>query len=256
MIKFKNKLRERSEVMNFVHIADLHFDLPFTSLNMKGDLGEIRRVEQRKIFKKIIDYIKENEIQYLFISGDLYENEYVKNSSIEYINNLFKEIPNTKIFISPGNHDPYIMNSYYDTYEFAENVYIFKGDIEKVETEDANIYGMAFTSFYMEDSEINNFILPKSDKPNIFVLHCDLNGSKDADGHSYNPVNESKLKSLNFDYVALGHIHSTNFEAGKENKILYPGSPISMGFDELGKHGMIVRRNCKRKSKNKVCRIR
>lgn len=226
--------------MKFVHIADLHLDSPFTSLNVKGDMGDIRRIEQRKVFQKIIDYIKENNIDYLLISGDLYENEYVKKSSIDYINSLFKQIPNTKIFISPGNHDPYIMNSYYDTYEFAENVYIFRGEIEKVELEDANIYGMAFTSFYMDNDEINKFILPISSKPNIFVVHCDLNGSKDENGFSYNPVNESKLKSLNFDYIALGHIHTTNFTMGKENKIVYPGSPLSLGFDELGNHGMIV----------------
>ena len=226
--------------MKFVHIADLHLDSPFTSLSTKGDLGNIRRLEQRKVLKKVIDYIKENNINYLFIAGDLYENEYVKKSSIEYVNNLFQEIPNTKIFITPGNHDPYIMNSYYDTYEFASNVYIFKGEIEKVEEEDVNIYGMAFTSFYMENDEINNFVLPISSKPNIFIAHCDLNGSKDENGFSYNPVYETKLKALNFDYIALGHIHTTNFIQGKENKILYPGSPISLGFDELGKHGMIV----------------
>lgn len=36
----------------------------------------------------------------------------------------------------------------------------------------------------------------------------------------------------------MGHIHKTNFEENK--KIIYPGSPISFGFDELGEHGMIV----------------
>ena len=46
--------------MKFVHIADMHFDIPFTSLNMNEGLGDIRRLEQRKIFKKIIDYIKNN----------------------------------------------------------------------------------------------------------------------------------------------------------------------------------------------------
>ncbi len=87
--------------LNFVHIADLHLDRPFTSLASKESLSNIRRLEQRKVLKKVIQYIKENEIKYLFISGDLYEDEYVKKSTIIYINDLFKEIPNTKIFISP-----------------------------------------------------------------------------------------------------------------------------------------------------------
>ena len=48
--------------MKFVHIADMHFDAPFTSLNSKENLGDKRRLEQRNVFKKIIDFIKENEI--------------------------------------------------------------------------------------------------------------------------------------------------------------------------------------------------
>lgn len=225
--------------MKFAHIADMHFDVPFTSLNAREDLGEKRRLEQRNVFKRIIEFIKENDIGYLFISGDLYEHEYVKKSTIEYIGKLFSEIPNTKIFITPGNHDPFIKNSYYNTYEFGENVYIFSNSmLEKYEDENVNIYGMAFTEFYMNESNLEKVTIPSSDKPNILIAHCDLNGSKDDEGFSYNPILESKLNALKFDYAALGHIHKTNFEKG--NTKIYPGSTISLGFDELGKHGMVV----------------
>ena len=88
--------------MKFVHVADMHFDAPFTSLNTRENLGEKRRLEQRNAFKKMIDYIKENSVDYLFISGDLYEHEYVKRSTIEFISKCFSEIKDTKIFISPG----------------------------------------------------------------------------------------------------------------------------------------------------------
>ena len=43
--------------MKFVHIADMHFDSPLTNLTDKGNLGEQRRLEQRKVFKKVIEYI-------------------------------------------------------------------------------------------------------------------------------------------------------------------------------------------------------
>lgn len=225
--------------MKFVHIADMHFDVPFTSLSSKENLGEKRRLEQRNALKKIIEYIKNNKIEYLFISGDLYEHEYVKKSTIDFIANSFSEIPKTKIFITPGNHDPYVKKSYYDTYDFGDNVYIFRNSrIEKYEDENVNIYGMAFTEFYMNESPLENITIPFSSKPNVLIAHCDLNGSKDNEGLSYNPILESKLNSLGFDYGAIGHIHKNNLE--NKNRIYYPGSPISLGFDELGEHGMIV----------------
>lgn len=98
--------------MKFVHIADMHFDTSFTTLTNKANLGDTRRLDQRLAFNKVIDYIKENKIPYLFIAGDFYEHEYIRLSTIEYINNLFTEIPDTQVFISPGNHDPYIKDSF------------------------------------------------------------------------------------------------------------------------------------------------
>ena len=38
--------------MKFVHIADMHFDTPFRILSDRADLGEIRRLDQRKALKK------------------------------------------------------------------------------------------------------------------------------------------------------------------------------------------------------------
>lgn len=66
----------------------------------------------------------------------------LRESTIQYINNLFKEIPNTKIFISPGNHDPYIKNSFYNDFNWNKNVKIFNSKIERCEYENVNIYGV------------------------------------------------------------------------------------------------------------------
>ena len=224
--------------MKFVHVADMHFDCPFSSLSSKDNLSDIRRLEQRKIFRKIVDYIKENNIDYFFIAGDLYEHNYIRKSTIDYINRLFSEIPQTKIFIVPGNHDPYLKDSFYATYNWSQNVYIQKEEFGMISDGNADIYMTAFKDFYMNESPIENIRIENRNKINIFLTHCDLNGNKDENGLSYNPILESKIKALNFDYVAMGHIHKTNFENNKN--IIYSGSPISFGFDELGEHGMVV----------------
>lgn len=228
--------------MKFVHIADCHLDCPFTSLSYRENLADSRRLEQRKVFKKVINYIKDNDVKYLFISGDLYENEYVRKSTIIYINDLFKEIPSTKVFISPGNHDPYIKNSYYSEFDFAPNVYIFKGGFECKELPDCNIYGMGFTSFYCKDVNLGNLNIIQNDKPNILVMHASID-SGNEENKEYNPILESRLENLNMDYIALGHIHKPYYNIKKNQKVVYSGSTISLGFDELGSHGMIVRRN-------------
>ena len=221
--------------MKFVHIADIHFDTPFTFLGGNENLGDIRRIEQRQAFKQVIDYIKEKQIPYLFIAGDLYDQQYVKETTIEYINNLFKTIPETKIFLSPGNHDPFIKNSYYNNFEWNNNVYIFNSDIGFYEFEDIDIYGFGFNNFYCNNFNVENIKIKNKNKINILVIHGDIDASKNSE-ILYNPVTKNELASLGFDYIAMGHIHKR--QVINEN-IVYPGSLVSLGFDEPGEHGMI-----------------
>ena len=225
--------------MKFVHIADIHFDSPFINLSDRETFGDLKRLEQRKVFKKVIEYIKQNNIKYLFISGDLYEHQYIRQSTIEYINNLFKEIPETKIFISPGNHDPYIKNSYYNKFKWNENVKIFNSKIEKVELPEVDIYGFGFDNFYCTDCGIENFEIENKNKLNILVIHSTISGAN-IEEKQYNSIPRKLLEEKGFDYVATGHIHKLDYNTYENQNIVYPGSTIALGFDELGEHGMIV----------------
>ncbi len=224
--------------MKFVHIADMHFDIPFTVLSKNG-LGDARRLDQKIAFKQIIEYIKENKIDYLFICGDLYEHEYVKQNTIEYINHLFEEIPQTKIYIVPGNHDPLVKDSYYAKFKFSKNVTIFNENIQIFSEEKVDIYGFGFNNFYKQNSEIENIEIKNPNKINILLTHGNLDAS-DKEEMQYNPLSKSKLKALGFDYIGLGHIHKPYYKDEKKQNIIYPGSVISLGFDEQGNHGMIV----------------
>ena len=222
--------------MRFVHIADMHFDSPFSSLNRVANLGDKRRLEQREVFSSIITYIKEEKIPYFFIAGDLYEQEYIKKSTIQYLNEQFKRIPNTRIFIAPGNHDPYLKNSYYAQYKWQDNVHIFGSQLERIETEEAVIYGYGFDDFYCRNCGIESWNI-KEQKPSILVMHGSVDSGKSID-QEYNPIASRILEQSGFDYIALGHIHKKDCK--EEQCWCYPGSTISLGFDELGKHGMVV----------------
>jgi DNA repair exonuclease SbcCD nuclease subunit len=212
--------------MNFVHIGDVHFDVAFSTISSRANFGEERRLEQRKGFKQVIDFVKEHNVEYLFISGDLYEADNIRKSTIDYINNLFKEIPNTKIYIAPGNHDPRTKNSYYEIYNWSANVTIFDSTVLKIEEKDVDIYGFGFDNFEMRDFQLNDIFVSNKSKNNILVTHGDLYTNT-----NYNPISTDVIKAKGFDYAAIGHIHKRDD--------YYPGSLVSLGFDEPGEHGFI-----------------
>ena len=215
--------------MKFVHIADLHLDTPLVSLKNNRDLIKKRRAEQKQVFKDVIKLIKNEDVDALFICGDMFEQKFVEKNTVEYVINSLQLIPDIKVFITPGNHDPYIKTSPYKTFEWPDNVTIFSSKIEKVSFDDVDIYGFGFEDFEMYSNELSSFKVENPNKVNVLVTHATLGGDK-----KYNYVAQSDLQQ--FDYVALGHIHKPKLD----NNIVYPGSLTGCGFDECGEHGLVI----------------
>ena len=232
--------------MKFVHIADVHLDKPFTSLKNNKDLAKRRRLEQKFAFKKVIDIVKEEEAQVLFIAGDLFEDKFVEEDTITYIISCLKEIKDTKVYITPGNHDPLIKSSPYNTFDWPDNVFIFGGELGIDSFDDVNIYGLGFEDFEMDSTVVKEIDISEADKVNILITHANLDGAS----HKYHDIKTQWLSK--FDYVALGHIHMPKVD---ESKIIYPGSLVAGGFDEVGPHGLVIGDVTKEKLKVKFLKM-
>ncbi len=217
--------------MKFIHIADVHFDMPMISLKGDRELIKKRRIEQKQAFRDVIQTAKKEKVDCLFISGDLFEQKFIERATLEYIVSNFQLIPDVNIFISPGNHDPFIKNSPYETFTWPDNVTIFKSEYGMISLEDADIYGVGFENYEMDSEVVEEIQIEDKNKINVLVTHGTLNGGQ----HKYHDIKEKELKK--FDYVALGHIHEKKVDV---SRIIYPGSLISCGFDEPGEHGYVI----------------
>lgn len=127
----------------------------------------------------------------------------------------------------------------YRIYPWSENVTIFDSSLRIVETKEACIYGLGFDDFYCKTSQLEDIQIKNPDKINILVTHGSLDGDSD-EYRQYRPMSRKELKKLGFDYIALGHIHKLDYQSEEGQNIVYPGSTVALGFDELGKHGAIV----------------
>lgn len=215
--------------MKFIQIADLHLDTPLISLKNNRELIKKRRAEQKQIFKDVIKLIKTEKIEALFICGDLFEQKFVEKNTIEYVIGSLQLIPDVKVFIAPGNHDPYIKASPYKNYKWPNNVVIFDSNIKKFQLDNVDIYGYGFEDYEMRDDKLANFKVDDKDKMNVLITHATLNGDD-----KYNYISSDELKQ--FDYVALGHIHKPKLD----NNVVYSGALVACGFDECGEHGLVI----------------
>lgn len=216
--------------VKILHCADLHFDTKMSNLN-KQDLLDV--------FSNIIHIVKKEEVEIMLIAGDVFDNLSVNKQTLRFLELSFRSIPNVRVFISPGNHDPYNQKSFYKMVDWPDNVHIFKGEMEKVYIEDldVNIYGAGFNANYIKESNLK--IQVDEDKINIMVLHAEI--SNGTTKNEYNPVSLKDIENSNVDYLALGHRHSYS-GINKQGKTYYAysGCPQGRGFDELGDKGIII----------------
>ena len=133
-------------MIKFLHCADLHLDSPLSALDLQK--AEVRRNEMRASFTSITLYAATNKLDFLLISGDLFNSDYVTKDTVALITSEFAKIPDCKVIIAPGNHDPYTKQSCYRRADFPDNVYIFdSNELSCFDFPDKNttIYGWAFT---------------------------------------------------------------------------------------------------------------
>jgi exonuclease SbcD len=222
--------------ISFIHTADIHLDTPFVGLS-KGNKSGIRRDDIKKTFRRIIETVKKRKTDYLFISGDLYESEYITENTINFVNNLFSSIKETKVIMISGNHDPFMDNSFYKNFEWNDNVTVLGNENKKYSDGKCAIYGLGFKNF--KDAEYSLDVLPEyeKDKINILLLHGTVD--ERLSNTTYNLVPVEDIDALHMDYTALGHYHMYFEGMGKNKNIANPGSPEPLGFDEIYPHGII-----------------
>lgn len=222
-------------MLTFYHISDLHLGLRLKNKNMPSKIREERRASLWETFNKVILSAKQNNIDYIFITGDLFEDEYFTIGDIERVKNSFLQVSDIRIIISAGNHDYIHENSLYNRITWPKNVYIFGNEkIERLDFKDHNlsIYGYSWPSKEIKEDKIinENFIDYGLDRK-ILLLHGDLYDKQSR----YLPLNKEKLLSLDLDYIGLGHIHKPYIY----KNIAYPGCLEPTNFNEIGERGFI-----------------
>ena len=223
--------------VKIVHTADLHFDTPFNEVDDKQ--RAINKEELKEVFKNIINFCKEKQVDILLLAGDIFDNLTLNRETIYFLENVFNNIKETRVFISPGNHDPYNNNSFYKLIKWPENVYIFKDKLEKVYIKEleTNVWGAAFNEKYVRESLIRGFS-QNNKEINIMAIHGEISSS--SEGNEYNPITLKDIKESGMDYIALGHRHNFSGVLKEGNTFYsYSGCPQGRGFDETGDKGII-----------------
>lgn len=195
-----------------------------------------RREELLQAFSGIIDHSVKISADLLLLTGDIFDSKRVTQITLEFLHKEMDRFPG-RIFISPGNHDPYTSESPYAYHKFPDNTHVFREYEEIFIPElDCLVCGQGFTDLYEEENQLKGKAPVHEAEIRILVMH----GEVTTGTNIYNPISRESIERSGFSYIALGHRHDFSgiLKAG-QTSYAYAGIPEGRGFDELGDKGII-----------------
>ncbi|MDR7870459.1 MAG: metallophosphoesterase [Tissierellaceae bacterium] len=222
-------------MIKFVHTGDIHLGLQFNNVSFDKETAVTRRNELWSTFQRLVEYTKNNNIDFLFIAGDLFESKYFTLGDMKRLRDILKDAINVNIIISAGNHDYLNKDSLYNKVDWSENVFIYNGDgVQEIDFPDLDtvIYGYSWDRVEIKENRlIDNYDFQSLRSNKILLIHGDIGNNS-----NYLPLSLDSLNRLNLDYIALGHIHKPQLFS---NKVAYCGSLEPLDFGEIGDRGFI-----------------
>lgn len=242
--------------MKIMHLGDLHIGKSLGDFDLYED--------QKYILEQILNLIKEKSVDVLLIAGDVYDKAIPGEKSVQLLDYFLKRLVEIgiKTYMISGNHDSDERLNFGSSLFESNNIYInskFNGILKRYSLHDEfgelNIYLLPFVKasqvqHFFPEEKIDSYdmavrtIIKHSDfdvgKRNILVAHQfvagkddpEIAGSEGLSVHNVGMVEKIGYGSLaEFDYVALGHIHSPQSVGLKH--IRYSGSPLKYSLSEV-----------------------
>lgn len=238
--------------MKFLHTSDWHLGRQFHNVSLLDD--------QKVVLQQIIDYLHSNPVDALVIAGDIYDRSVPPTSAIEVMNDFVDRVCGElklPIILIPGNHDGAQRLGFGSGRMRTSGLHII-GNFEQmltpvvIESSQGPVafYGMPYNDpelvrhYYKQSvtshDEAHQFLAEKirqqwsEEHKNVLVSHCFVDGAIESDSERPLSIGGSDRVShehfIDFDYVALGHLHQPQKKG--EEYIRYSGSLMKYSFSE------------------------
>ncbi len=239
--------------MKFIHTSDWHLGRQFHNVSLLED--------QQAVLEQLIQYIENNPVDAVIVAGDVYDRSVPPTTAIELLNRVVTRICgelNTPMILISGNHDGAERLGFGSEQMKRSGLHIISNFEDMltpvvIETKAAGhvaFYGMPYNDpeqvryVYKEPvsthDEAHKLIAEKiteqfqSEYRNILISHCFVDGAIESESERPLSIGGSDRVShehfLNFDYVALGHLHQPQKKG--EEYIRYSGSLMKYSFGE------------------------
>lgn len=228
-------------MFRFIHAADLHLDSPLTGLE-RYEGAPVDRVRQatRRTLENLVSLALEQEVAFVLLAGDLYDGDWRDfQTGLFFVSQMVKlRDAGIPVYVIAGNHDA--ANRMTKSLPLPDNVHMLsakKPQTMHLEKHQVAIHGQGFATVAVLDDLSAGYPAAVRGWFNVGLLHTSANG---REGHErYAPCTVEGLRSKNYDYWALGHVHQREV-LHTNPPIIFPGNTQGRHIRETGAKGCMV----------------
>lgn len=233
--------------MRILHTADLH---------LGKALNEYSLLElQEEMLEKLLEAVRREDIDCVLLAGDIYDRSLPPKEAVELLSRFLTSLcieEDLEVVMIPGNHDSPQRLAYAWELLSGMGLHIagLSRAINEIKLEDVSIYPLAYMSKAqlahlhgrtfrsLEEAMAFHLSQLKLDDARFKILmtHHYIKGEKSlVESDSERPLFLGNTENLptelfrDFDYVALGHIHT---QQEVSEKIYYSGAPMKYSKSE------------------------
>lgn len=241
--------------MKFIHLGDLHFGKNVNDFSMIED--------QKYILEEILALADREAVDGVILAGDIYDRAVPSEDAVKIFDYFLTELASRgkQVFAVSGNHDSDQRLHFGSKLFLKNNIYIagrYDGEVECIHVEDQHgplhIWLLPYikasrVAHFFPDKEVRSYdaafqtVVESCDinpsERNIMVIHQFVAGGSiapDLAGSEIIVQNVGTIDQISyhcfddFDYVAMGHIHSGQ-SVGRET-CRYAGAPLKYSLNE------------------------
>ena len=231
-------------MLRIIHTADVHLGARHDDL---GEQASAQRARQFAAFSATIDLALAEKVDLLLIAGDLFDSNVQPKRSVERVAAELKRLAESKIrtVIIPGTHDCFDRSSIYRAYDLKalagstaddDLVTILTPDRPSIHLTacDVIVHGPVFATKRAPHSPLRDLAGTPGDSPATWRIGM-VHGSIAIPGKTERDdvvITTEEVAATGFDYLALGHWHSSQQSRAGGVTYAYAGAPEAVALDQ------------------------
>ena len=225
--------------LTLLHAADLHLGAAVAAPDPA--VASLAGQARSQALGRLVKLAQQSRVDMVLLAGDLFDTPTPPWGAVAAWERACQALAGQgiRVFVTPGNHDPWQGGSFWESWNPPEGVHVFSPQPQGLALDDLGVWlaGVAHDQPHVETDLAARLPPPPPGLAGVALLHADLPSSRPSGSElPYAPARLEDMRAGPFALWALGHWHRPQV-LSESPRVIMAGALQGAHLDETGPHG-------------------